>query len=164
MSEVSGTPARTGQATEIERVYREEGPRLWRAILAFTGDREVTNEVVAETFAQCLRRGPGVREASRWIWRAAFRIAAGELQERGAPPPMDRQGADEPPERAEQLVGALQQLPPRQRAAIVLRYYLGYTPREIAGILGTAPPTARVHLMRGLRRLRTLMEEEDHED
>ncbi len=39
---------------ELERVYREHGARLWRAVLAFTGDREVASDAVAEAFAQAL--------------------------------------------------------------------------------------------------------------
>ncbi len=67
----------------VELLYREHGERLWRAVMAFTGDREVASDAVAEAFAQALRRGDAIRDPLRWIWRAAFRIAAGELKERG---------------------------------------------------------------------------------
>jgi hypothetical protein len=33
---------------DLERLYRERGNRLWWALLAFTGDREVTNDAMAE--------------------------------------------------------------------------------------------------------------------
>ena len=66
----------------LERVYREEGDRLWRAVLAFAGDPEVASDAVAEAFAQALRRGEAIRNPKRWVWRAAFRIAAGELAAR----------------------------------------------------------------------------------
>ena len=45
----------------VERVYRSQGARLWRSVLAFAGDAEVANDAVAEAFAQLLRRGANVR-------------------------------------------------------------------------------------------------------
>lgn len=67
----------------LERLYREDGARLWRALLAFSGDREVASDAVAEAFAQALGRGDAIRQPDRWVWRAAFRIAAGELEAGG---------------------------------------------------------------------------------
>jgi RNA polymerase sigma-70 factor (ECF subfamily) len=69
-------------ARGLERLYREDGARLWRALVAFSGDREVASDAVAEAFAQALGRGEELRDPQRWVWRAAFRIAAGELKDR----------------------------------------------------------------------------------
>jgi RNA polymerase sigma factor (sigma-70 family) len=44
---------------------------------------------------------------------------------------------------------------------LVLRYYAGYSVREIAEIVGSTAATVRVHLSRGRRRLRDVLEEED---
>jgi DNA-directed RNA polymerase specialized sigma24 family protein len=63
-------------ASGLERLYREDGARLWRALMAFSGDREVASDAVAESFAQALGRGDDLRDPQRWVWRAAFRIAA----------------------------------------------------------------------------------------
>jgi DNA-directed RNA polymerase specialized sigma24 family protein len=65
---------------ELERVYREEADRLWRALWALTGNPELASDAASEAFEQCLRRGEGVRSPARWIWRAAFKIALGELK------------------------------------------------------------------------------------
>ena len=35
---------------EVERLYRTEGGRLWRAVMAYCGDREIANDAVAESF------------------------------------------------------------------------------------------------------------------
>src|SRR5947208_16332565 len=82
MSKVREAPAGSSAAAEVERVYREKGDRMWRALLAFAGDPEVASDAVAEAFAQALRRGGEIRDPERWVWRAAFRIAAGALKER----------------------------------------------------------------------------------
>lgn len=47
-----------------------------------------------------------------------------------------------------------QQLPPRQRAAIVLRYYDGYSDAEIAAVLACSVSTVRSQIHRGLATLR----------
>jgi RNA polymerase sigma factor (sigma-70 family) len=163
MGEVRDAPPKVEHTTRVERVYREDGTRLWRAILAFTGDPDTTSDVVAEAFAQLLHRGDAVRSPQRWVWRAAFRIAAGELTRRREATPVVTDSVDAPSEAAVDVLSALRSLPPKQRAAVVLRHYLGYTPREIASILEVAPPTARVHITRGLRKLRAVLKEPDDE-
>jgi RNA polymerase sigma factor (sigma-70 family) len=65
---------------------------------------------------------------------------------------------EEPPAR---LVAALARLSPNQRAALVLHYYAGYPTKEIARILGSSAATVRVHLSRGRKRLRLILEETD---
>jgi RNA polymerase sigma-70 factor, ECF subfamily len=149
---------------ELEAVYRREGDRLWRSLFAFSGDRDVASDAVAEAFAQALRRGAALRDPARWIWRAAFRIAGGELKRRRR----SRSGAaiDEAGEEADvgafvDLVRAFQRLSPSQRASVLLFHYAGYPVREVAAILGSTPAAVRVHLSTGRRRLRALLEVDD---
>ena len=47
------------------------------------------------------------------------------------------------------VVAALQELSPKQRGAVVLKYWLRYTEREIADALGCSIGSARTHLHRG---------------
>src|SRR5437762_3012389 len=89
----------------IEALYRDEGARLWRSVYAFTGDREVTNDAVAEAFAQALNRGDAIRDPRAWVWKAAFRIAAGELKRRTLAPPRAAESQD--PTEPAGLVAAL---------------------------------------------------------
>jgi RNA polymerase sigma-70 factor (ECF subfamily) len=145
---------------ELERLYRQEGGRLWRSVLAFAGDREVADDAVAEAFAQALGRGDAIRDPSRWIWRAAFRIAAGELKERREKMPMVDVGYYEMEVPAMELVEALRRLSPKQRAAVILHHAAGYPLREVASIVGSTTGAVKVHLIRGRRRLRQLLEED----
>jgi RNA polymerase sigma-70 factor (ECF subfamily) len=150
---------------DLEVLYREQGARLWRALVAYTGEPEVASDAVAEAFAQALGRGDAIREPIRWVWRAAFRIAAGELKERGRSRPLGSDAADhgtyEMPEPAGALISALLRLSPNQRAALVLHYYGGYAAKDIANILGSSAATVRVHLSQGRKRLRTILEDDD---
>ena len=146
-------------ASDIETFYRRDGDRLWWAILAWAGDREVASDSVAEAYAQALHRGDDLHDPGAWIWKVAFRVAAAELQRRRRNVPLV-DGAYEMPEPGE-LFSALARLSDRQRATVVLHYYAGYRLREIAEILGTQKATVGVHLTRGRRRLRQILEEDD---
>lgn len=53
----------------------------------------------------------------------------------------------------------LDQLPAKQRAAVVLRYGHDMPVPEVAALLGVELATAKTHLVRGLARLRDLMED-----
>jgi RNA polymerase sigma-70 factor, ECF subfamily len=144
---------------DLERLYRERGDRLWWALLAFTGDREVTNDAMAEAFAQALKRGDRIRVPERWVTRAAFRIAAGELKVRRREVALTREDTYEMPEQARELQDALRRLPRKQRASVTLHHLGGYPVREIAAIIGSTPAAVRVHLSQGRKRLRKILEE-----
>lgn len=49
----------------------------------------------------------------------------------------------------------LRRLPPRQRAAVVLRYYADYSDTAIAAVLGCSTSTVRSQISRALSTLRT---------
>lgn len=143
----------------LEAAWRTDAPKLWRALIAATGDRALADDALSEAFAQALARGDEIRNPTRWIWRAAFKIAAGELQHRRRGEPLlDEHVIVEDPD-ASGLIAALQLVSPRQRSVLVLHYYAGYRTREIAEILSMSPTTARVHLSAGRARLRRLLED-----
>lgn len=57
------------------------------------------------------------------------------------------------------LLGKLENLSPQQRTALVLRYGHDLPVAEVAALLGVELATVKTHLVRGLARLRDLMEE-----
>ena len=148
----------------LEQVYREHGDRLWRSVLAYCGDRSVADDAVAEAFAQAIRRGDGIRAPERWVWKAAFRIAAGNLKERRRTEPIGAEPLRSDPEPPWDLIEALRALPDQQRACVVLHHSAGYPTAEIARVLGSTPPSVRMNLTRGRRRLRTALEGGDRSD
>ena len=160
MTSVDHVPAGASRTDTIERLYRERGDRIWRGLLAFSGDPEVASDAVAEAFAQVLRRGDEVVDPERWIWRAAFRIAAGELKQRRRSEAFVAEGSYEMEEPARDLLVALRALSERQRTAVVLHDAAGYPAREVARIVGSTEAAIRVHLMRGRRRLRELLKDD----
>jgi RNA polymerase sigma-70 factor, ECF subfamily len=145
----------------LEKVYEERGGTLWRALFLSTGNREVASDALAEAFAQALRRGDELRSPERWIWRSAFRIAAGELSRRRRESDQMLDSSYEVAEETAELLLALPRLTPKQRVAIVLHYYCDYSLQEVAKVMGSTPSAVGVHLYRGRKRLRELLGDDD---
>jgi RNA polymerase sigma-70 factor, ECF subfamily len=147
--------------SDLERLYRDQRDRMWRAVLAYAGDPDVAADAVAEAFAQALRRGDAIRSPERWVWRTAFVIAAGELQRRRRAASAQIEEVYEMDGAARDLVVALARLPRKQRTAVVLYHAAGYPAKEIARIIGSTTPGVHVLLSRGRKRLRELLEVDD---
>jgi RNA polymerase sigma factor (sigma-70 family) len=149
---------------DFDAIFRETGPRLWRALLAYTGGRrDVAEDALSEAFARAISRSGSITAPEAYVYRVAFRVAAAELKRerrRGDVP--DRAVLDEPI--LGELFLALRQLPPTQRAAIYLRYQADLPANEIGKLMGTSAAVVRMHLMRGRRRLAELLAEEEDVD
>jgi RNA polymerase sigma-70 factor (ECF subfamily) len=149
--------AGTDWSEVVGSLYRDDADRLWRAIRTWSDDPEIASESVAEAYAQAIHRGPVLREPAAWIWRAAFRIAAGELKARAR--------SEDLPARTEHLDryadpdlhAALRRLPDAQRAAVILHYYADLPVDEIARRVGSNRLAVRANLSRGRRRLAKLL-------
>ena len=155
---IVGNMASAETAAKLEMLFRADAPRLWRSLLLFTGSRDIADDAVAEAFAQALRRGDAIKEPSAWIRRVAFQLARSELQRQRSQVEL----TDVPlemPESVVELREALATLSPNQRASVVLADYAGVSHREIARILGSTISAVGVHVYRGRRRLRDLLEE-----
>jgi RNA polymerase sigma factor (sigma-70 family) len=148
--------------SELEKVWRTHAGVLWRSLVAYAGDPDVAADAMADAFAQALGRREAIRDPGAWIWRASFKIAAGELARRrrelgdGTEPRLPA----EIPDTSVDLVRALRRLSPNQRAAAILRWYVDLPTREVAKVLGCSQATVRVHLSQAKRRLRPLLEED----
>ena len=143
----------------VEEAYRQQANRLWHALVLFSGEPEIASDAVSEAFAQAIARGPAIEDPARWVWRTAFNIARGELKSR-------RRHTHEvpdlpavvPPDTVD-LVRALAELSPKQRASIVLRLYAGYSAQETAAIIGSTAGAVGMHLARGRTRLKEALGE-----
>jgi RNA polymerase sigma-70 factor (ECF subfamily) len=145
----------------FDELYRKAGPRLWRAVLAYTGGRrELTDDVVAEAFARTLERASSVRAFEPYLYRVAFRLAASELRRAPTVASVPDSASILDPELSE-LFDALRTLSPGQRAAVFLRYQADLPVAEVARLMGTSSAVVRVHLMRGRRRLAELLGGDD---
>jgi len=138
-------------------------PRLVRLAFGLTGDRWMAEDIAQTALARAyvawqrvsraddpdayLRRIL-VNASNRRFRRRRVDERPGDLPECPVDGPADLVG-----ERAA-LLAALRQLPPRQRAVIVLRYWEDLTDAQIAASLGCSPGTVRSQLSRALAKLR----------
>jgi RNA polymerase sigma-70 factor, ECF subfamily len=151
--------ARVGDTSDdVERVYRMEAPKMWRAIVGYAGDRQVADDAVAEAFARAIRDQESIEDVRAWTWRVAFRLAADELRARERPGATDAPAAIETSSDSADLLAALRRIPEHQRLAVVLHDYADRPTAEVASILGCSTATVHVHLSRGRKRLRELLE------
>jgi RNA polymerase sigma-70 factor (ECF subfamily) len=159
---VKSQRSQQGVAPDLGVVFDANAAALYRTILAYTGGRsDVAEEAVAEAFARATANLDKIRDPVAWLYRVAFNVATDELRR-------DRhRGRDvqlEPiqlPAEATGLFEAMRKLPPRERAAMVLFYVNDLPVAEVASRMGLASATVRVHLMKGRRRLRELLGDED---
>jgi RNA polymerase sigma-70 factor, ECF subfamily len=161
------TDPRADPAVDLERLFKDVAPGLWRTVYAYAAGRPaVADDAVAEAFARALERADTIRDPVPWLYRTAFRIAAAELKRERAeqPPRSSPDVAAMTPAGLADLLPALRQLSPAQRAAVVLHYEADLPVRDVARQMGTSVAAVKVHLFRGRRRLRELLGGQEADD
>jgi RNA polymerase sigma-70 factor (ECF subfamily) len=163
----------SGSDLAFDRLMRRYRRLVYRVAYGFTGERESALDVVQETFLKIHTRLGSFRGEGRlrnWIvriaaneamnWnRSSSRFQAAELDESVflRPDPREDDDLEQRVTAERTLERSLAALPPRQRLAIVLRYFGERSTREIAATLECTEGTARNVLFRGLAKLRTIM-------
>lgn len=66
----------------VEDTFKAVAPRLWRALLLYSGSADVAGDAVSEAFVQAMSSRQEIREPKAWIWTTAFKLAAGEMARR----------------------------------------------------------------------------------
>jgi RNA polymerase sigma-70 factor, ECF subfamily len=174
MTEVRLTPdamdppherARAVDPLDLGEVFEAHAAPLYRTILAYTGGRsDVAEDAVGEAFARASAHTGELRDPVAWLYRVAFNVANDELRRerrRGGPAPAE---PPQPPHEFAGLFDAMSQLPPRERAVMVLFYVLDLPVAEVADRMGLVSATVRVHLTRGRRRLAAILGEDEVND
>ncbi len=170
----------------LERLATEAAGRGFRIAYDLLGDRGGAEDAVQEALARAWEgldklRDPGAAEA--WFFRIVTNVCLRALRRRRLRR-MVRDlvpGRDDRPELSDEVVlfggdgepladelvaqrteaalllAALERIPARQRAALVLRYGHDLSVAEVADLLGVGTGTVKTHLVRGLRRLRVAL-------
>ena len=113
-----------------------------------------------ETFLAALRAYPKLDEAGNlrgWLLTIAYRKAVDHHRANGRRPvPVAevKEVPSEDPAPDDGVWDLVRGLPPKQRAAVALRYGCDLPHAEIAGALGCSPEAARRSLHEGIKRLR----------
>ena len=170
--------AQQGDAAAFAQLYDRHAPRLFALSLGLTGDRQMAEEVVQDTFVRTWERLGSFRGEcafSTWLHRVAVNIVL--VNERGRKRRMlrvaiaadltDANGGsvsvDAPVAATDMalsldLEAAVMRLPAGARAVFVLYEVGGYTHTEVAQQLGIAEGTSKAHLFRARRLLRGMLD------
>ena len=137
--------------------HRED---VWRYLVAAVG-REAADDCFQETFIAAMRAYPRTRieNPRAWILTIAHRKALDHHRARARRPVPIGAVPDAPdPAEAEPLGDGVWErvgdLPPKQRAALLLRFAGDLSHREVAAALGCSEEAARRSAHEGLKRLR----------
>jgi len=160
--------AQDGSGAAMARLYSLHWRGAYRAAYLVVHDAAAAEDIAQDAFLAAVdaldrfdRRRPFrpwlhrivVNRALDWARREALRrrVAGAESVFEPLPPPEEIGG---------ELMAALKELPAEQRAVVVLRHLLEYTPGEIARMLELPRGTVNSRLRRGLDRLRESAEDE----
>ncbi len=148
------TPA-SGAALSYEDCYREHFRSMVRVAFLLIGSPETAQDVVQDAFVRLHRRWASVQQPAAYVRRSVVNGCHSHhrrlrLERRRRPDPRDLATDLD----ADEITDALAALPHRQRAALVLRFYLDLPDAEAAEILGCRVGTVGSLVHRGLAQLR----------
>jgi RNA polymerase sigma-70 factor (sigma-E family) len=153
----------------LAALYARHAQRAGRLAYLLTGDADLAEDLAQEAFARLIARFGSIRDeaaVASYLRRSIVNLVRKHWRKaRSERSYLRREGlhlttrATALPDVADQdvLWRALQQLPHRQRAAIVLRFYEDLSEAETARVLGCAVGTVKSSVSRGLRRLKEEM-------
>jgi RNA polymerase sigma-70 factor (ECF subfamily) len=160
--------AQRGSEEAVEELFTRHWGAAYRAALLVTGDRAAAEDIAQEAFLAALRALPRFdlrRPLRPWLHRIVvnraidWSRARAHRREVGADAAPEAESRDAPDPRAlrDDVAAGLLALGPEQRAVIVLRYVLDFTPGEIAAALDLPRGTVNSRLRRGLDALGSLV-------
>jgi RNA polymerase sigma factor (sigma-70 family) len=170
--EGGGGVGRDQDIDELGRLLADRGDQLMRAAVALMGRWEDAEDLLLqEALERVMRHRCRIQgDLEGYLRRVLYHLAAEGWRRRGAwrrKVPLLRAGSGRVRADAgddglaavdarDLLVRLLRQLPPQQRAVIVLRYFEQLSEAEAAAVLGCSQGAVKSAASRGLRRLREL--------
>ena len=160
-------PGGPPHVAEVEDFLAERGQRLLRTAIVLAGSRDAGEDLLQAALERLFRNWRKIRgdpegylrrtlahlATDGWRRRGRWRTSLGLL--RAADTGYQPDGTSNVDLR-DQLVRILVQLPPRQRTAVVLRYWEELSEAETAEVMGCSVGAVKSATSRGLHRLREL--------
>jgi RNA polymerase sigma factor (sigma-70 family) len=161
-----GRPARSRDIVPFEQVVAEHGAMVMRVCRALLEPAEAA-DAWSETFLAAMEAFPRLAPGSNlrgWLATIAHRKAVDQLRSAARRPQLTEElpdtAAGAPPGDAsvedEELRAALDALPPKQRGALIYRYFAGLSYAEIGELIESNATAARRSAADGIARLRKL--------
>ncbi len=169
-----------GDSKAFDRVVARHYRGIYSMIYRMLGNAEDASDLTQETFLRAYTRLDTFqigRSFQAWIRRVATNLCIDHLRQRGEPAasleermeagmePADESPGSSPAQQVEvaedsrRVLAAVQKLPPKQRAVLVMRHVQGMTMEEIAAALRWPLGTVKVNLFRGRRAVREMVGE-----
>jgi len=161
--------AQAGSKEDMEELFRRHWPPAYRAAYFVVYDRAAAEDIAQEAFLSAIRnldRFDRRRPFGPWLHRIVVNRAIDWARARS----LRREISEAPGSEdfdtgdlgtfSDGVAAGLASLGPEQRAVIVLRYLLEYTPAEISELLDLPRGTVNSRLRRGLDRLETILDRE----
>lgn len=146
----------------FEAFYREQWADAVRLAHLLTGVDAVAEDLAQEAFTRVERRWAAVDNGPAYLRTALVNACRSWQRSRGREEVRLRlagSGVDQVDDLgADELLDAVDALPFRQRAVLVLRYYHDLSEQEIADALGCRPGTVKSLASRALDQLRTVID------
>jgi RNA polymerase sigma-70 factor (sigma-E family) len=153
-------------------LYARHAAEAIRLAYMLTGDRQLAEDLVQDAFVKLSGRLVHLRDPrsfDAYLRRTVVNLSNSYLRRKRLERAYLARNAAEPPiaqdapdiGRRDELWGRLQQLPVRQRTAIVLRIYEDLPELQVADILRCRPGTVRSLVSRGLAELRIHVRSDD---
>jgi RNA polymerase sigma-70 factor (sigma-E family) len=161
---------RPSRQDALAALYRLHYAELARLGFALTGDWAQAEEIAQEAFVRTWRSWGRIRReqsAPAYLRATVVNLSRTSLRRRLreirawqglAGPASTNYAADGNGEPGADLLGALQQLPARKRACVVLRFCLDMSEAETAATLGVSVGTVKSQTAKALQRLRELLD------
>jgi len=158
----------------VTSLFAQEGTALVRLARLFTDDRNAAEDLVQEAFIRLHRSVDRIRDpdkADPYLRSILLNLARdhnrrGLMSLRHAEALTPDSSPDAPEDRVilndqqSMVIEALEDLPPRQRECLLLRFYFDLTEREIGATLQISPNSVKTHCRRGMDSLRKNLEVE----
>lgn len=176
----TATDERIGRAAaksrEFSAVFYEEYPRLWAVAYAMLGDGHLAEETVMEAFSTAFSSWSRFRAADNppaYLRKTVLNLCRSGLRRRAIEHRVNavihvRNERERVPEWTSthsdshmDLWIAVQRLPARQRACVVLRYFADMTDQQVAETLDCSVGTVKSHLSRARRSLERFLASEE---
>src|SRR5262245_26783360 len=129
--------AQHGSLSDLEALFRMHWPRAYRAAYLVTHDAAAAEDIAQESFLAAIRaldRFDRRRPFGPWLHRIAVNRAIDWARARSLRSEVELHESSvavSAPSEPDETLSALARLPPEQRAVLVMRYVLEFTPGEI---------------------------------
>jgi RNA polymerase sigma factor (sigma-70 family) len=157
----------SARSDDFEAFFLQYEHAIFGYLMRLTGDEQSAHDLSQEAFLRAWQHYEKIRgyeHPAAWLFRVASNLAISHLRRRASPVGSAKLlGDDDSPARSDPAMRFIEfdlveqtllELPPKQRAALVLREVYGFSCEEIGSTLGMSRDAVKMSLWRARERFR----------